>query len=264
MDTEKKEILIAGYGFVGKAVYKAFRDIHQCSIIDPLYNGSKIEDYPLVEGIVVCVGTPSLENGDCDDSQIRDVISRAPKDTPILIKSTITPDKLEQLVTDFPDNPICYSPEFLRAVSAEFDFTNQRFAIIAGDDPDCLWETTLAKVLPHCKIFFKCTLAEASTIKYAINSFLATKVAFFNHLYDICQANGSDYDVVRQIMTHDHRVGSSHTLVPGTDGDRGFGGHCFPKDTKAMLNYSADLGVNFKVLRSAVEYNKTVRKTLDL
>jgi UDPglucose 6-dehydrogenase len=264
MKQEKREILVAGYGFVGKAVFKALREFNQCSIIDPLYNSSKMEDYPLADGVVICVGTPSLEDGGCDDSQIRDVISKTSPNTPILIKSTVTPDNLEKLVTDFPDNPICYSPEFLRARSAEFDFTNQRFTILGGDDPDSFWETILSEALPLSKIFFKCTLTEASTIKYAANSFLATKVAFFNHMFDLCNANGADFNVVRQILVHDHRIGSSHTLVPGIDEDRGFGGHCFPKDTKALIKYSDQLGVSLDVLKSAIEYNKTVRKTLDL
>ena len=89
------------------------------------------------------------------------------------------------------------------------------------------------------------------------------KVAFFNNIYDLCQVNGADYDVVRQILTHDTRIGTSHTLVPGVDGERGFGGHCFPKDTNALINYAAGLNTPLEILETAVKYNKKVRKSLD-
>lgn len=259
-----KELVVAGFGFVGRAVFKLLRDKCYCWVVDPLYSNNSIDDTPYMHGVIICVGTPSLPNGECDDSQIRDVMSKMAPNVPVLIKSTVPPDKLEKIVQDYPNNPICYSPEFLRAKTADFDFANQKYIVLGGEDPDNFWEETLRSALPQCKLFLKCTITEASTIKYAVNSFLATKVAFFNHIYDLCQASGADYNVVRQIITHDHRVGSSHTLVPGHDEDRGFGGHCFPKDTKALVNYADSLGVSLDVLKSAIEYNKTVRKTLDL
>jgi UDPglucose 6-dehydrogenase len=113
-------------------------------------------------------------------------------------------------------------------------------------------------------LYFHCTPTEACTVKYAINSFLATKVTFFNQLLDICDANGSDFSIVRQIITHDTRIGNSHTLVPGINGERGFGGHCFPKDTEAFIRYArTTLDTPFDLLESAVEYNKKVRKSID-
>lgn len=264
METYKKNIVVVGHGFVGKAVYNAIKEHHQCYIVDPKYSDNKIEDFPDVDGFIVCVGTPSLSDGSCDVSQVKAVVSEIKADVPILIKSTVTPDNLGSLVNEFPDKVICYSPEFLRATTADEDFANQQYVVLGGDDADGFWEQTLSVALPKCKIFFRCTITEASTVKYAANSFLATKVSFFNQIYDLCQASGADYDTVRQILTHDQRIGSSHTLVPGLDGDRGFGGHCFPKDTKALLHYADALGVKLDTLVSAVEYNKTVRKTLDL
>jgi len=97
-------------------------------------------------------------------------------------------------------------------------------------------------------------------IKYTANTFLATKVAFFNQIYDLCQQNGADYTVIRQILSHDLRIGNSHTVVPGPDGERGFGGHCFPKDTKAFRKYAYGLNTPVTILDQAIDYNKTVRK----
>lgn len=260
----KKDIVIAGFGFVGKAVNKVLKGSHNCIIVDPMYTDIDIKHQQYAHGVIICVGTPSTYDGACDDSQIRQVLENVAPNIPVLIKSTVTPDKLEKIIIDFPSNPICYSPEFLRAKTAEFDFINQKYVVLGGDDPDCFWENLLTPLLPSCKIFFKCTLVEASLIKYATNSFLATKVAFFNHIYDLCQTSGAEFNTVRQIISHDHRIGSSHTLVPGIDEDRGFGGHCFPKDTKALVHYANSVGVSLDILEAAIEYNKTVRKTLDL
>jgi UDPglucose 6-dehydrogenase len=97
-------------------------------------------------------------------------------------------------------------------------------------------------------------------VKYSINSFLASKVAFFNQIFDLCDKNGADYSIVRQIMLHDTRIGNSHSLVPGIDGERGFGGHCFPKDTQAFLHYANQLETPLSILDKVVEYNNKIRK----
>ena len=253
-------IIIAGYGYVGKAVHNALKNTNDLYIVDPKYTTGEIKHYPYAEGVIICVGTPSTDDGHCDSSQIRAVLSDVPIHIPVLIKSTVPPDQMEALIADFPQHSICYSPEFLTAANSNDDFLNQKFMIIGGTDPEGFWQTVFSTSLPNCKLFFSCTVTEASTIKYTINSFLASKVAFFNQIYDICQCNGANYDVIRQIITHDKRIGISHTMVPGPDGDRGFGGACFPKDTEAFANYAVDLNTSFTILESVIEYNKTVRQ----
>jgi UDPglucose 6-dehydrogenase len=97
-------------------------------------------------------------------------------------------------------------------------------------------------------------------IKYASNSFLAIKTSYFNQLYDVCTKTGMEFDVVRQILTHDNRIGSDHTMVPGPDGERGWGGHCFPKDTKAFMHWTTKIEAPVTLVESAINYNKIVRK----
>jgi UDPglucose 6-dehydrogenase len=253
-------IIIAGYGFVGKAVANSIKEKNTIHIVDPAYTTEKIENFPYAEGIIICVGTPSTENGDCDVSQIYNVMAEVPIHIPVLIKCTARPDYLEKLLKDFKDHSICYSPEFLRAVSADDDFANQKYMIIGGDDPEGFWQTLFTESLPNCKMYFNTSIIEASTIKYAVNCFLSTKVAFFNQLYDICQANGSEYSLVRQVLTHDPRIGNSHMMVPGPDMSRGFGGACFPKDTKAFIHYANDLNKPITVVEEVVKYNEKIRK----
>lgn len=254
------KIIIFGYGFVGKAVANALTPIHSVVVIDPKYTDFKLVDHYDADGAIICVGTPSLSNGGCDDSQIRAVMDDIPIHIPVLIKSTVLPDQLEEIESKYNEHSICYSPEFLRAVSADKDFLNQPYLVLGGDDPEFFWQDLFTSVLPKCKMYFKCTITEASMIKYSANSFLATKLAFFNNIYDMCQSNGADYDVVRQILTHDPRIGASHTMVPGLDGERGFGGHCFPKDTTAFRKYAYGLNKPVEILNSAIDYNCQIRK----
>ena len=97
---------------------------------------------------------------------------------------------------------------------------------------------------------------EAITVKYFRNSFLATKVAFFNQIYDFCERLNIDYRYVREAIALDDRIGDSHTYV--FDDSRGFGGHCFPKDTAALLSSSKMLGVDLSILEAAVIYNNDI------
>ena len=110
---------------------------------------------------------------------------------------------------------------------------------------------------------FNCTAKESALIKYASNSFLAIKTSYFNQLYDVCEADGMDFDTVRHILTQDQRIGTDHSMVPGPDGNKGWGGHCFPKDTSAFIQYANGLNKPISILDTAVQYNKTVRKDLD-
>lgn len=212
------KIIIAGYGFVGQAIGKVLESKNRVLIVDPKVSPNKITDFPDADGVIVCVPTPG---NDCDITEVIKVIDQVDPIVPVLIKSTVTPERLAQLIVHFPEHKICYSPEFLRAQNANKDFASQQFMIIGGDDPTHHWRTLFQGSLTECKLYFECSLAEASMAKYTVNSFLATKVSFFNQIYDMCKENGADFEIVRQMISHDTRIGGSHTLVPGLDGIRG-------------------------------------------
>lgn len=254
------KFIIAGYGFVGKAVANALKHKHDIVIHDPKYTDYKIIDHLDADGIIICVPTPTTENGICDANIIADILDTLPIFMPVLIKSTVTPAVAEGFKEVYPNHSICYSPEFLRARTSDKDFLNQRYLVIGGEDPDCFWQDLFQDALPNCKITFNCTEEEACLVKYATNSFLALKTGFFNQIYDICEKTGMDFDAVRQIIAQDMRIGSDHTIVPGPDGDRGWGGHCFPKDTQAFIKWTNTIGAPTSLVESAVEYNKKVRK----
>ena len=100
-------------------------------------------------------------------------------------------------------------------------------------------------------------------VKYFTNCFLASKVIFANEMKQICDTNSIDYDKVVEYALYDTRIGNSHLAVPGPDGDLGFGGHCFPKDIKAMISMAQSSGVDPGFLISVWEKNNSLRNNRD-
>ena len=91
--------------------------------------------------------------------------------------------------------------------------------------------------------------------------FLATKVSFANEMKQICDEIDVDFDKVVEYALYDDRIGKSHLSVPGPDGSLGFGGHCFPKDLKAIISLAEDLGVQPSVTSAVWAKNLEVRKS---
>lgn len=252
--------IIAGYGFVGKAVANALKTKHEIVIVDPQYTTNEIKFHHDADGLIVCVDTPMNAGGSCDVSNIANVLDATPIFMPVLIKSTVSPGAVDRLTEIYPDHSICYSPEFLRAKTADQDFLNQKYVIIGGEDPECFWHELFQTSLPNCKIVFNCSAIEACLVKYASNSFLALKTSYFNQIYDICEKTNLDFDTVRHLLAMDQRIGADHTMVPGADGNRGWGGHCFPKDTTAFALWASQIERPVTLVESAIDYNNKVRK----
>ena len=104
-------------------------------------------------------------------------------------------------------------------------------------------------------------LVSAALIKYTINSFLATKVIFFNEIKKIFDKSntGDSWKNFIDALSSDNRIGNSHMQVPGPDGREGFGGACFPKDTSALLDYSKEINSNFDLLEKVISLNNKIR-----
>jgi UDPglucose 6-dehydrogenase len=143
-----------------------------------------------------------------------------------------------------------FSPEFLRAASAVEDLKNMDLMLIGGTS--CTFWSNVFNI--------NIEIAEPEELilaKYARNSFLALKVAFFNQMYDLCDALDIEYAAVAHYTTMDPRIGDSHSFITE---ERGFGGHCFPKDTSALIRTAQRDNVELSILQEAVEYNKRIRK----
>jgi len=262
---------IIGAGFVGGSVIAGFdRNVEQF-VVDPKYNDNTIDDLVKYDPplLFVCVPTPEAvgNSGDVDVSIVRqtlsDLANRNYKGI-VVIKSTITPKHLTKMKKDFKLN-LVYNPEFLTEANAHVDFINPHMQVLGGKWRDCdrvekaYCRHSSVKVVPTYKV----DLITASLIKYTINSWLATKVIFFNELFELHKASGSHstWEQFTEMLGTDPRMGNSHMKVPGSDGKFGFGGHCFPKDTKAFRSYANSLNVQLDVLNTATHINdKKFRK----
>ena len=250
-------LTLIGYGFVGKAVYNSLKNSHDIFVVDPAYNTNTIKDND-ADGYVVCVPTPMRKDGRCEMQHVFEVIDLIPDNKPILIKSTICLEGWEALCDAYPNKRMSFSPEFLVAASADEDFANQKYMLIGGEEVQ-FWVDEFSKQFPDM-LFYRESVRDLILIKYARNSFLATKVAFFNELYDLVVNAGGNWEHVRKGVGMDDRIGLSHTMVPGPDGERGFGGACFPKDTAGFVKTAEYFNSKLPVLEAVIEQNRKIRK----
>jgi UDPglucose 6-dehydrogenase len=250
-------IAIAGYGFVGKAYYEVFKNHHGLEIVDPAYNSTKIFEIENLEAVICCVGTPQAKDGSCDGTYVFQVLDDTPDHIPVLIKSTLSLDVWNQITEKYPNKKVAFSPEFLKAATATEDLANSIMFIVSGSGVD-FWRKFFKKRFPKAKIHLY-SAEEAILIKYFRNSYLATKVSFFNQVYDLCEKYNINFDCVRQGVCDDTRIGHSHSFVDA-DTNRGWGGNCFPKDTTALLTMAKNQKVKLSLLEEAVDYNRKIRK----
>ena len=266
----KEKIGIIGYGFVGSALDNGFNNNIEKCLIDPKLdtNISDLKEFK-PNFIFVCLPTPMNEDGSQDCSIINETISKLSFEFPetiVVIKSTVLPNNLEILGTIH--KKIVFNPEFLREKHADSDFYKTEKLILGG-------ALEYSKKVYHlynnhsvCSVnienVYYMDLKSSALIKYSVNSFLASKVIFFNQLKLIyekldCELEWQDFIMA---ISSDSRIGNSHMDVPGNDGKLGFGGACFPKDIAALYSLSNDLEVESSVLREVILSNEKIRDSL--
>lgn len=246
------KIGIAGYGFVGKAHESVLKEYHDLIIYDPALE--HYGDLRHADAIIVCVSTPQGSHGGCKMDNVYTVLEDMPS-VPVLIKSTISIEGWDMLKHVFPHTSITFSPEFLRAETALEDFRNNDTILLGGGNTG-FWADIFITAMGKVNIDIA-DPKELILTKYARNSFLALKVAYFNQLYDLCKKLNIDYEQVRKYTIIDDRIGESHTSITE---ERGFGGHCFPKDVNALIKTAERDNVDLSILKDAVDYNRNIRK----
>lgn len=250
-------LALVGCGFVGNTYKEVLDNYHDIYVIDPKLNTNKISDHAMYDGIILCLPTPSYFDGSCDFSALVETMQQViDPNVPVLIKSTISIEAWEYLNENFA-NPFVFSPEFLRQAHARRDLRENKKVVFAGDST-ChnFWHEVFVKCEEFSYKEYKFTHCARETIiaKYAINSFLATKVSWFNQLYDFCQDANLDYESVVSVVGSDPRIGTSHTTITE---ERAWGGACFPKDTASFLEM--DENYRLEILQHAVDYNQKLK-----
>jgi len=245
-------ITIAGYGYVGKAYEKVFEGKHILNIYDPPLGYNRFQN---PDAVIICVSTPEGAYGECDVKNVLDVLHNVKHDTPVLLKSTISVEGWNLIKEKYPKHDITFSPEFLRAEHYLEDIMSQEI-LISGSGVE-FWNKHLQHALPNNKITW-CGVYELITAKCFRNAYLATKVAFFNQMFDYCNAIKCCPNQAIDLVTMDERIGTSHSKVTE---ERGYGGHCFPKDMKALKTSARYNKVDLSLIEQAIDYNKKIRST---
>lgn len=285
---KKMKIGIVGIGMVGTPTMNWFLKKRKwffmkrwergknlfCYDADPKKGYS--DDVSRANIIFICVPTPSNPDGSCNISIVESVIRDLPdredrRNWCIVIKSTVPPGTTANLQRKYKEKGcFLFNPEFLTEARSWEDFIKPDRQIVgvaeADDEASQKWAKIVLNILPAIKGTLKIcgvpsTVAEIT--KYAANEFGATKVSFFNRLYLRCRILGVSYDLVRQMVIGDKRIGPSWSLVPYND-YFGYGGFCFIKDTDASIAADEKLLDGLEendgmVFLKAIDFSKAMR-----
>lgn len=295
------KIAVAGTGYVGLVAGVCFAEMgHQVTCVDidenkvevlksgvsPIYEtgleelmeknyaAGRIEyttdfksAYKDADAIFIGVGTPEQPDGSANLSYIatvaRQIAESVEKDCLVVVKSTVpvgTNDKVEQFIQDFLVKDVrvevASNPEFLAQGSAVHDTLHAERIIIGTESK---WaEDRLMDIYEPFKLpIVSVNRRSAEMIKYAANDFLALKISYMNDIANLCELVGADVQDVARGMSFDERIGSKF-LNAGI----GYGGSCFPKDTKALEYIARQNGYELKTVKAAVDVNKDQKTML--
>ncbi|MFA5084529.1 MAG: hypothetical protein WC475_04105 [Candidatus Paceibacterota bacterium] len=261
---KKTKIGIIGLGYVGGAVRNWFekrkKDV-DLFLYDKYKKIGSVAEVNKADIIFVAVPTPFHDRRGYDDSAVKDTLKNIQNGKVVVIKSTVVPGSTENFQKRYPKKTFLFNPEFLTAKNSQIDFIKPKIQLVGYSNPKGKnLAPKIIKLLPKAICSRIVRAKEAEMAKYFINTFLATRVIFANQIYDLCRKlKGLDYEVVRECVIQDERIGKSHFKV-FADGYRGYSGLCLPKDTKALIQLAGKLKVDLSLLRKVEEINRKLRK----
>ncbi len=203
----------------------------------------------------LCVPTPQGDDGSADLSYVQRAAEEIAVDLPfeaiVVNKSTVPvgSTKVVERALKRPDVKVVSNPEFLREGSAVQDFLKPDRVVVGSDDQAAAMKVASLYDGLSTRVIVT-DPASAETIKYAANAFLATKLSFINAVAAICEGVGADINDVVVGMGSDKRIGENF-LRPGP----GWGGSCFPKDSRALIKIAEDADYSFDLLKGVITVN---------
>jgi len=273
----KYKIGIVGNGFVGSAIAVGFSLHAHVKVFDknPLKSINTLsETINESEFVFISVPTP-MKNDSAEidltimDGVIEDIMNAPKSDnfsyekTIFIIKSTVVPGTTKKYAEKYPNLRFVFNPEFLTERSANLDFINASRIVLGGAQDDINRVANLYRTrFPYTKII-KTDSCSAEFVKYMCNCFFATKISFMNEMKQYTDTFNISWDDVMNGFVSDGRIGNSHLDVPGHDGNRGFGGKCFPKDLNAFIYEFNKANIEPTILNAVWEKNMKVRKNYD-
>lgn len=222
------------------------------------------------EVIFIAVGTPAKENGDVDLSQIELVVESIAKNINsykvIVTKSTVPvgtnkwiEDRILESISNEVQFDIVSNPEFLREGRAIYDFFHPDRVVVGyeNDRAKNILKDIYRPLYLTETPFVWCNIETAELIKYASNAFLATKITFINQMANLAEEVGADINTLSKAMGMDGRIGKKF-LHPGP----GYGGSCFPKDTKAIVSIGEKYNVNMSLIKEVISANDNQKERM--
>lgn len=220
--------------------------------------------YKDADAIFIGVGTPEMPDGSANLNYIatvsRQIAESIEKDCLVVVKSTVpvgTNDKVEQFIKDFLVHnvkvEVASNPEFLAQGNAVMDTLNAK-RIVIGTESDYAEKILKEIYKPFNLPIVSVSRRSAEMIKYASNDFLALKISYMNDIANLCELVGANIEDVARGMSYDDRIGANF-LRAGI----GYGGSCFPKDTKALRYLAKQHNYDLKTVGAAVDVNKEQR-----
>lgn len=287
MNSEKPLIGFIGQGFIGNSYATDFEsrgfEVVRYALEEPyIQNKDRIKDCDIVFIAVPTPTRPSRQTGQAsfDISIVEGTLPLIKDGASVVIKSTLFPGTIKKLFEKYPQLFLMHSPEFLREKTALQDAANPERNIIGiPQDTDEFKKRAqeILDLLPPAPYTLICSSTEAEMIKYGGNCFLFTKVIFMNLMYDLAKSQSANFDVIKDAMMQDSRIGNSHMNpihasghVDDSQAARGAGGHCFIKDFSAFIESYEPTGdtTGLEVLRALekknIELLKNSNKDLDL
>jgi UDPglucose 6-dehydrogenase len=255
----KYKTAIAGAGgMVGSALAKV---LDNPILYDPPKKIGNV--YQLNEADIVFICVPTPYNNGCDISIVEQTVSELTGNKIVVIKSTVIPGTTDKLQEQYPQHKFLFNPEFLTEATADQDmrypdrqiigYTKQSYSI-AGEIMMLLPLAPFEKIIPA---------KEAEMVKYYGNTWFSLKVIFANQMYDLCEKMGIDYELVKESVAFDKRIGRTHLEI-WHKGYRGFGNSetskCIPKDLASLIYFAQKNGVKMELLEKVRELNNELLK----
>jgi len=271
VDKDEKKIKILNSGDI--PIYEPnLKELFKKNIIEGRLKFSNDLKFAIEQSqvIFIAVGTPSNNDGSANLKQIEEVarqIAEYINDYKVIVnKSTVpvgTAQKVKNIISKYQSKNYSFdvvsNPEFLREGSAIYDFTHPDKIVIGSESSKAL--NIMKEIYRPLYLlntpFVITNLETAEMIKYTCNAFLATKITFINEVANLCEKVGADVHQIAQAMGLDGRISAKY-LHPGP----GYGGSCFPKDTKALYHFASEKEYDFKILDAVINANKRQREIM--
>lgn len=260
-----------GVGVVGGAIYRFFK---KNGVECYAYDKFKREEFDQLSEVLtsdiifVSVPTATRKNGEQDLgplSEVLSMLSEAECKARVVVKCTVLPGTMDALDAAHGNLRLVHSPEFLTAANPDLDFETSHAHLFSSSNRSSLVDVAMFfdNYFQGTSIFMSNSFRATEMAKYIHNCFLASKVSFFNDMYEACEKIGVNFDEATKMTAAVGGIGQSHFQVPGPDGQKGFGGMCFPKDTSAWIAFADRNGFQARIVNAAVEGNYTRRNDLE-